>query len=64
MWAIYATLGGLGTYVFQDVPVVKFMYLAFTHMPRESYRKKKTQEVFVVVRMCDVFRALINSLVC
>ena len=42
MWAIYARGEGWEgeTYVFQDIPVVEFMYLVFTHMPGENYRRK------------------------
>ena len=32
---------------YEDVPLVEFMYLVFTHMPGESYRRRL--EVFVVV---------------
>ena len=27
-------------FCFEDVPLVEFMYLAFTHMPGESYRRR------------------------
>ena len=35
------------------------MYLVFTRMPGQSYRKRLRS-----LLCCDVFRALINSLVC
>ena len=45
----------------EDVPLVKFMYLAFTRMPGESYRRRLGS---LLLYLCYVFRALINSLVC
>ena len=45
--------------VFEDVPLVEFTYLIFTRMPGESYRKR-----LWLLCLCDVFRALINTLVC
>ena len=36
------------------------MYLVFTRMPGESNRRRLRS---LVLRLCDVFRALINSLV-
>ena len=44
----------------EDVPLVDFMYLVFTRMPGESYRRRLRS----LFRLCDVFRALINFLVC
>ena len=44
----------------EDVPVVEFMYFVFTRMPGESYRRRLKS---LLLRLCDVFRALINSLV-
>ena len=44
-----------------DVPLVEFMYLVFTRMPGESYRGRLTS---LLLYLCYVFRALINSLVC
>ena len=41
-----------------DVPLVEFMYLVFTRMPGERYRRRLG---FLLLRL---FRALINSLVC
>ena len=46
----------------EDVPLVEFMYLVFSRMPGESYRR--ATQVFVVMFMCDVFRALSKSLAC
>ena len=40
---------------------MKFMYLAFTRMPGESYRRRLGS---LLLYLCYVFRALINSLVC
>ena len=42
----------------EDLPLVEFMYLVFTLMPGESYRRR------LRLYLCYVFRALINSLVC
>ena len=44
----------------EDVPLVEFMYLVFTRMPGVSYRRRLRS----LLCFCDVFRALINSLVC
>ena len=38
--------------------LVQFMYLVFTRMPGESYRRRF---VSLLLRLCDVYRALINS---
>ena len=46
-------------YVFEDVPLVEFMYLVFTCMPGESYCRWLRS---LLLCSCDVFRALINSL--
>ena len=46
---------------FEDVPLVEFVYLVFTHMPGESYRRRLRSLLFY---LCYVLRALINSLVC
>ena len=43
-----------------DVPLMEFMYLVFTHMPGESYRRRLRS---LLLYSCYVFRALINSLV-
>ena len=45
----------------EDVPVVEFTYLIFTRMPGKSYRRRLRS---LLLCLCDVFRALINSLVC
>ena len=37
------------------------MYLVFTRMPDESYRRRLRS---LVLYLCYVFRALINSLAC
>ena len=44
-----------------DVPLVEFMHLVFTRMPGESYRRRLGWSLLC---LCDVFRALINFLVC
>ena len=41
--------------------MVKFMYLVFTCMPGESYRRRLRS---LLLYLCYVFRALINSFVC
>ena len=43
-----------------DVPLVEFMYFVFARMPGESYRRRLGS---LLLYVCDVFRALINSLV-
>ena len=42
----------------EDVPLIEFMYLVFTHMPGESYRSGLRS---LLLCLCDVFRGLINS---
>ena len=49
-----------GTYVFEDVPLVEFMYLVFTRMPGKSYGRRLRS----LLCLCDVSRALITSLAC
>ena len=44
-----------------DVPLVEFTYLVFTRMPGESYCRWLRS---LLVSLCYVFQALINSLVC
>ena len=43
----------------EDIPLLEFMYLTFTRVPGESYRRRLRS---LVLYLCDVFRALINSL--
>ena len=43
------------------VPLVEFMYLVFTPMPGESYRRRHRS---LLLCLCYVFRAPVNSLVC
>ena len=43
------------------VPLVELMYLVFTRMPGESYRRRLLS---LLLSLRDVFRALINSLAC
>ena len=45
----------------RSVPLVEFMHLVFTCMPGESYRTRLRS---LMLCLCDVFRALINSLMC
>ena len=45
----------------EDKPLVEFMCLVFTRMPGESYRRRLRS---LLLYLCDVFRALIISLVC
>ena len=42
----------------EKVPLVEFMYLVFTRMPGDIYCRS------LFLCLCDVFRALINSLIC
>ena len=42
----------------EKVPLVEFMYLVFTRMPGDIYCRS------LLLCLCDVFRALINSLMC
>ena len=45
-----------------DVAIlVEFMYVVFTRMPGESYRRRLGS---LLLYLCYVFRALINSLAC
>ena len=46
---------------FEDVLLVEVMCLGSTRMPGESYRRQLGS---LLLYLCDVFRALINSLVC
>ena len=41
--------------------LVEFMYLVFTRMPGESYRRRLRS---LLLRLCDILPALINSLAC
>ena len=45
----------------QKIPLVEFMSLVFTSMSGESYCR---QLMFVLLYLCYVYRALINSLEC
>ena len=44
----------------EDVPLVEFMYLVFSHMPSESYNRRLRS----LLCLWDIFGALMNSLVC
>ena len=45
---------------FDEVPLVELRHLVFRLVPAESYRRRLGS----LLRLCDVFRALIISLVC
>ena len=51
----------VGASFFEDVPLVEFVYLVFTHMPGESYRWRLRS---LLLYLYYVFRALITSIVC
>ena len=55
IWVMFISFAELS----KDVPLVAFMYLLFTRMPCESYRRRLRS---LLLFLCDVFRALINSL--
>ena len=42
----------------QDIPLVKFIYLVFTRIAGDTYRRRLRS---LLSCLCDVFRALINS---
>ena len=48
-------------FTLEDVLLVEFMYLVFTPTPGESYRRRLRP---LLLYLCYVFRALMNSLVC
>ena len=54
-WGIFLYL------TFEGVPVVEHMYFVFTRVSSESYRRRLGS---LLLCLCDIFRALINSLVC
>ena len=54
----FACILGLLFSITQDVPLVD---LVFTRMPGQSYRRLLGS---LLLCLCDVFRALVNSLVC
>ena len=47
--------------VTEDIPLVEFMNIVFTRTPGESYHRRLGS---LLLYLCYVFRALINSLVC
>ena len=55
-WSLYVPC----IYILMIVPLVEFMDLVFIRMPGGSYCRRLT----ILLCLCDVFRALINSLVC
>ena len=50
---------GCSLYLKEDAPLVEFVYLVFTRMRRESYRKRLGP---LLLCSCEVFRAQMNSL--
>ena len=56
-----STMPLVGASFFEDVLLVEFMYLVFTRMPGKSYRRRFMS---LLLYLCYVFWALINSLVC
>ena len=46
---------------YEDVPLVEFMYLVFTHKPGESYCRWLRS---LLLYLCYIFCTMINSLVC
>ena len=65
--AIFVVLNSIGFWglisllELEDVPLVAFMYLVFTRMPGESYRKRLRS---LLLYWYYVFPALIDSLEC
>ena len=57
IWVMFISFAELS----KDVLLVAFMYLLFTRMPCESYCRRLRS---LLLFLCDVFRALINFLVC
>ena len=55
-FSVHNHLGLTGT---SEILPVEFIYLAFTHMPSKDYCRR----LGAFMCLCDVFRALINSLV-
>ena len=53
---VYMSLGASFFFFFEDVLLVEFMYLVFTHIPDESYRGRLGS---LLLYLCYVFRALI-----
>ena len=43
----------------EDIPLVEFMYLVFTRMPGESYRRRLRS---LLLYLCYVFRAQVQQL--
>ena len=48
-------------FYFEGVPLVEFIYLEFTIIPGESYRRRLRS---FLLYLCYIFRVLINSLEC
>ena len=48
-WRVYMPLGAS---ILEDVPLVEFMYLVFTRMPGESYRRGRGS---LLLYLCDGF---------
>ena len=45
--------------IYVRLPLVEFIYLGFTRMPGESYRRRLSS---LLLYLCSVFRTLMNSL--
>ena len=58
---ITAAAAKTATTATEDVHLVEFMYIEFTRMPAESYRRRLTS---LLLYLCYVFLVLINSLAC
>ena len=57
----YITTHSVFDPLFEDVALVEFLYLVFTRMPGESCC---SQFGSLLLCLCDVFQALVNSRVC
>ena len=55
---VYAVTKNIGQNLesYKDVPLMEFMYLVFTRMPDESYRRRLRS---LLLYLCYVFRGLI-----
>ena len=57
----YVAWPGLFVWYFDDVPLVEFIYTLYLHACQVSYHGRLRS---LLLCLCDVFQALINSLVC
>ena len=58
---MHTSFSGGQVFICENVPLVEFKYHVFTRLPGESDHRQLRSLFFC---LCDVFRALINSLVC